>query len=80
MAAKLPIDAPKERVVKALEALGFTMVRDGNHIAMIRENVDGTTTPLTMPNHRKIKSSTLRTMLTQARIPRQEFLKAYEKA
>jgi len=26
MAAKLPIDAPKERVVKALEALGFTMV------------------------------------------------------
>jgi hypothetical protein len=47
---------------------------------MIRENVDGTTTPLTMPNHRKIKSSTLRTMLTQARIPRQEFLKAYEKA
>lgn len=78
--AKLPIDAPKERVVKALEALGFTMVRDGNHIAMTRENADGTSTPLTMPSHRRIKSSTLRTILTQAKIPRQEFLKAYAEA
>jgi len=41
---------------------------------------DGTSTPLTMPSHRRIKSSTLRTVLAQAKISRQEFLKAYEQA
>jgi hypothetical protein len=47
---------------------------------MERENPDGTRTPLTMPNHRRIKGSTLRTILTQAHIARDEFLKAYEQA
>ena len=45
---------------------------------MVRENPDGTRTPLTMPNHRRLKSSTLRTILTQSRIPRDDFLTAYE--
>lgn len=67
---KFPIDAPKKRV------LGFLMVREEEHIAMIRENEDGTTTPLTMPNHRFIKSSTLRTICVQAGISRADFLKA----
>jgi len=62
-----------------LEELGFAVVREGNHIAMVRENPDGTRTPLTMPNHSRIKGSTLRTILTQAGIPRDEFLKAYQK-
>jgi predicted RNA binding protein YcfA (HicA-like mRNA interferase family) len=48
---KFPVDAPSRRVVKALQALGFRLVREGNHIAMVRENPDGTTTPLTMPAH-----------------------------
>ena len=78
--AKFPIDAPKKRVVRALEALGFALVQEGNHIAMRRDNDDGTSTPLTMPNHRKIKSSTLRTLLRHARISRDEFLKAYEQS
>lgn len=76
---KFPVDVPKRRVVKALDELGFVVVREGNHIAMARENGDGTRTPLTMPNHRKIKSSTLRTILRQAGITRQEFLHAYER-
>jgi predicted RNA binding protein YcfA (HicA-like mRNA interferase family) len=63
--------------MKALERLGFTVVREGNHIAMIKENPDGTMTPLTMPNHPTIKKSTLRTILTQPRISRDEFLDAY---
>ncbi len=78
--AKFPIDAPRERVVRALKAVGFAMVREGNHIAMVRENADGTRTPLTMPGHRRIKGSTLRTILRQSKIPRDDFLRAYERA
>ena len=53
--SKFPVDAPIREVVKALERLGFELVREGNHIAMVRENPDGTRTPLTMPNQRTIK-------------------------
>ena len=53
-------------------------MRESNHMAMVRENPDGTRTPLTMPNHRRLKGSTLRTILTQAGIPRDAFLAAYE--
>ena len=78
--AKFPVDAPKRKVIKALEILGFQMVREGKHISMLRENIDGSKTPLTMPNHPKIKASTLRTICTQSSISRDEFLSAYEKA
>jgi predicted RNA binding protein YcfA (HicA-like mRNA interferase family) len=77
---KFPVDAPKAKVVKALEILGFRLIREGNHIAMERRNPDGTRTPLTMPNHRTIKSSTLRTILSQSGISRDEFMIAVEQA
>jgi predicted RNA binding protein YcfA (HicA-like mRNA interferase family) len=69
-----------ERVLRAFESLGFHLVREGNHNALERQNPDGTRTPLTMPNHRTIKGSTLRMILTQAGIPREDFLRAYEKS
>ena len=75
--AKLPVDAPIRKVIKAFERLGFQLVREGNHIAMVRQNTNESRTPLTMPNHRTIKSSTLRTILTQAGISRDDFLKVY---
>lgn len=76
--AKFPVDAPKRNVLRALERLGFRVLREKEHIAMMRENPDGSKTPLTMPNHARIKSSTLRTICTQAGISREEFLAAYE--
>lgn len=76
---KFPVDAPVEKVIRAFEQPGFRFIREGNHIMMVRDNPDGTTTPLTMPNHRRLKSSTLRTILTQAGIPRDDFIDIYEK-
>jgi predicted RNA binding protein YcfA (HicA-like mRNA interferase family) len=78
--AKFPVDAPKSRVVKTLGLLGFRVVREREHIAMVRDNPDGMQTPLTMPNHARIKGATLRAICTQAGIPRDEFMKAYEQS
>ncbi len=77
--AKFPIDAPKARVVKTLGILGFRLIREREHISMLRENPDGSKTPLTMPNQPYIKASTLRTICTQAGISREDFLAAYNK-
>ncbi|HNR65395.1 MAG TPA: type II toxin-antitoxin system HicA family toxin [Atribacterota bacterium] len=76
---KFPKDAPKQKVIKTLESLGFTIVRIGTHISMIRENPEGTKIPLTMPNHDTIKGSTLRVICRQSGIKRNDFLEKYQK-
>lgn len=78
--AKFPKDASKSKVIKTLQNLGFALVREREHIAMVRENEDGSRTPLTMPNHPRIKGATLRAICSQSGISRTEFLTAYERS
>lgn len=54
--AKFPVEAPKKRVIRTFESLGFRIIREREHIVMARDNPDGTQTPLVMPNQAQIKS------------------------
>ena len=75
---RFPVDAPKNRAIRALEQLGYRPIRERNHICMARENPDGSRSVLVLPNHRRIKGSTLRRICTQAGISRDAFLEAYQ--
>ena len=75
--SNFPVDASKRRVIRTFQLLSFRIIREREHIVMVRENQDGTETPLVMPNHDQIKSGTLRAICTQAGISREEFLIAY---
>jgi predicted RNA binding protein YcfA (HicA-like mRNA interferase family) len=77
---KFPVDAPADRVLRALAALGFTVVRSGNHISLARTEPDGTVTPMTLPGHSNLKAGTLRAALIQSGVSRDEFLREYQKA
>jgi predicted RNA binding protein YcfA (HicA-like mRNA interferase family) len=75
---KFPADIPKSKVIKVLQLLGFTIIREKEHISMLRVNEDGTKTPLTMPNHLKIKGTTLRAICSQVGISREQFMNIFQ--
>ena len=55
---KFPVDASKQKVLKTLGLLGFHIVREKEHISMVRNNPDGSVTPLTKPHEDKIFDAT----------------------
>ena len=54
-----PADAPQERVLRAFSLLGLETVRRREHL-MLRGVYRGRMVTLTLPNHPRIKSGTLR--------------------
>jgi predicted RNA binding protein YcfA (HicA-like mRNA interferase family) len=68
---KLPIVSGAE-VIKALERLGFVIVRQkGSHIVLRRS-----TFGCVVPNHRELKIGTLSGIIKQAGVSRDDFVAA----
>ncbi len=71
--AKLPIVSARE-AIRVLHRLGFVVVRQsGSHIHLWS---DEKRVLVTVPNHPELLRGTLRGILKQARLTREEFLRA----
>lgn len=70
-------DTYEEALADVKSAIQFHVETFGPEVIL---DMEDSVTPLTMPNHWRIKASTLRTICTQAGISRQEFVKAYQEA
>jgi len=64
------------RVIKALERLGFVVLRQrGSHVVLGRDNVGGRT-GCVVPLHRELAEGTTRGILKQAAVALDDFLNA----
>ncbi len=79
MTTSIPDSAPKDKVIHALENLGYRLVRQGTHISMSCYTSSGIQLPLTIPDIPEFKASTLRMIISRAGITKQDFLEAYNK-
>jgi predicted RNA binding protein YcfA (HicA-like mRNA interferase family) len=62
-----------QEVCAILERHGFTRVRQrGSHIVMQRVTADGTTT-VPVPDHKELRTGTLRSIIRQSGVARSEF-------
>lgn len=73
----IPEVAPKDKVIHALENLGYHLVRQGTHISMSCYTSRGIQIPLTIPDVPEFKASALRMIISRAGITKQDFLEAY---
>jgi len=70
---KLPLLSGRE-VVKVFERLGWEVARQrGSHIILVKE---GHIATLSVPDHREVARGTLRSLISRADIPVEEFLSA----
>lgn len=71
---KLPRDLAGWQVIQALERLGFVVVRQvGSHVNMKKVTPAGEI-PVTVPQHRSLKSGLLRAILRQAQVDVEQLL------
>ena len=62
-----------KQVVAILESNGFSKVRQrGSHIIM-QKVISGSTITVPVPNHKEIRTGTLRSIIRQSQISREEF-------
>ena len=72
-----PLPALRSReVVRAFEALGWTVARPGSHIIMVKEDHIAS---LAIPAHKEVAKGTLRSLIRSAGLTVQEFLSACDK-
>jgi len=72
---KMPKDVPLKYVVKTFTSFGFEVDRETPHVIM--KNKAGKS--ITLPNHKQMKSTTLRKAIGEAGLDRDEFLKRLQK-
>jgi predicted RNA binding protein YcfA (HicA-like mRNA interferase family) len=75
-ATRLPSDLPRERVVRALQRLGFVLVREGARHSVYRAQ-DGSGRQTAIPRHSRIKRQLLQGILSGLRITEGEFMAQY---
>ena len=64
---------PYREVKRKLEAAGFVQVgQTGSHVKFAKTTSEGTRTA-TVPKHREVAAGTLRSILRQARLSREDF-------
>lgn len=70
--SKLPVVSGKE-AVKAFGKIGYQVVRQkGSHVRL-RDDIQVSHQPLTIPNHKTLKPGLLRKLISQAGITVEEF-------
>jgi predicted RNA binding protein YcfA (HicA-like mRNA interferase family) len=65
----MKIDTKKTDVLKALQSFGFVIIREKEHITL--RNLEGKV--LSVPNHKRVKGSTLQKELTRVGIDKKKF-------
>jgi len=72
--SRLPVVSGRQTIV-ALQAVGYVAVRQrGSHVRMRHPSEPGRK-PVTIPDHRELKSGTLRAILRDAGLSVEEFAK-----
>jgi hypothetical protein len=75
MTPRLARDIPKADALRALKQLGYLLDREQEHLALVKVNANGRQVMI-LPNHKRIKLSTLLTACHRAGIARQSLLDA----
>ena len=74
---KFPNEVKRTKLIKILMSFGFKQIRHGRHLQMKKIVKDGENIPLTIPNKKKLSVHSVRRIIFQANISREEFLEAY---